>query len=104
MTGLQIFDEYGAPLASGAVHLFEQSQWNTRVMAVSYRGPSLDDAGVNTNPVILNMEGRARIYLRPGYYEVEVRDAGGRLLPGYPQAVVVQNPPTTCQPHGVVAH
>lgn len=90
---LQLFNEQGEPLAGGAIHIFEQSRWNTRVMAVSYHAPSRENWSVNPNPVILDSHGRARIYLRPGYYEIEVRDAGERLLPGYPQTVVAPNPP-----------
>ena len=96
---LQFFDEKGNPLAGGTVHLFEQSQWGTRVMAVSYATFQCEDAPgcVNPNPVILDSQGRACIYLRPGYYEIEVRDAAGRLLPGYPQTVVTPNPSNDLQ-------
>ena len=54
MTGLQIFDEYGAPLVGGTVHLFEQSQWNTRVMAVSYATFLCEDAPGCVNPKVID--------------------------------------------------
>ena len=65
------FDRAGRPFANGRVYIYEAgSTWK----AVSYRTPELrDDFGlVNTNPVELDANGRANIYLRPGAYDVTI--------------------------------
>ena len=55
----------------GHVYIYEAG---TTRMVVSYRTPDMrDDFGtVNTNPVELDANGRAHIYLRPGDYDVVV--------------------------------
>lgn len=91
--GLKCLDEHGDVLAYGTIHVFERSRWNTRVMAVTYRGPQCEQDFAHPNPVILDNEGRANIYLRPEYYEIELRAADGRLIGGTPHTVVVPNLP-----------
>ena len=59
-------------------------------MAISWRDIVFEQA--NTNPVILDAKGSALIYLKPGYYGIEVRSADGRVIP-LPSTIVVPNPP-----------
>lgn len=71
----QFINASGAPLASGAVYLY---QAGTSTPVTSYQDPALTIA--NTNPIILDSNGMASIWLAPGNYREVVADSLGNQL------------------------
>jgi hypothetical protein len=74
----QFHDGAGAPLVGGLIEFFEaglsvhKTTWNT-----AQRTPGTE----NTNPIVLNTEGRApNIFLDPGGYDVTISDGNGVQL------------------------
>ena len=77
----------GLPLKYGAVMIWEH---DTTIMAISWSDPRLVEHA-NCNPVPLDEDGCATIFLPPGYYDLELRDRNGQPLKKFP--VVVPNRP-----------
>ncbi|AYA04632.1 hypothetical protein BEN74_18810 [Acinetobacter sp. WCHAc010034] len=71
----QFEDRNGKPLAGGKVFTYEA---NTTTPKLTYADP--DGKAPNTNPVILDEAGRAKIYADTGAYRVQVFDKKGVLI------------------------
>jgi hypothetical protein len=71
----QFEDRNGKPLAGGKVFTYEA---NTTTPKLTYADPEGNTP--NTNPVILDQAGRAKIYADSGAYRVQVFDARGVLI------------------------
>jgi hypothetical protein len=67
------------PLAGGLVYTYDAG---TTTPKETYTTSEGDVA--NTNPVVLDSEGYADIYLGSGNYKIDVKTAAGVSLPGYP--------------------
>jgi hypothetical protein len=76
----QLSDATGAPLALGTIECFESG--STTVHKSTFSNPDLAPAHVNTNPIGLGADGRppTGVYLEPGGYYVELKDAAGILV------------------------
>lgn len=71
----QFINASGAPLASGYVNIYLP---NTTTPVTTYQDPALTIA--NTNPIILDSNGMASIWVAPGNYREQVYDANSVLL------------------------
>ncbi|WP_248122648.1 tail fiber protein [Acinetobacter radioresistens] len=71
----QFEDRNGKPLAGGKVFTYEA---NTTTPKITYADP--DGKAPNTNPVILDQTGRAKIYADDGAYRVQVFNKDGVLI------------------------
>jgi len=71
----QFEDRNGKPLAGGKVFTYEA---NTTTPKITYADP--DGKAPNTNPVILDQAGRAKIYADDGAYRVQVFNKDGVLI------------------------
>lgn len=71
----QELDGNGDPLAGGRVDVFEAG---TTTRVTTYTDESEDTP--NTNPVVLNSEGRAQIWLADGGHKLRLFDAAGNLI------------------------
>lgn len=71
----QFEDRNGKPLVGGKVFTYEA---NTTTPKLTYADP--DGNAPNTNPVILDQAGRAKIYADSGAYRVQVFDSRGVLI------------------------
>ena len=71
----QFIDDCGKPLAGGRVYTYEA---NTTTLKPTYA--DTEGVTVNTNPVILDEFGRAKIYLASGAYRVRVLNKKGALV------------------------
>ena len=77
---MQFCDGDGAPLAGGNV-TFKEAGTNTD--KDTFSEADLDPAAVNTNPVVLDADGRPEdgaIFLEPGAYDIFVRDVDDVLI------------------------
>jgi len=74
----QWFNDDGTPCAGGTVYAFEAGSSTPMEM--------FGDAGGNTSftSKLLDASGRAAIFLGPGVYKIDVQDADGNSLMGYP--------------------
>ncbi len=67
------YDSDGAPLIGGAVSI--------RLRGNRYVSFNNEDKAIaNTDPVVLDSNGSADIYLEPGIYEVQVEDSFGQVV------------------------
>ena len=71
----QFIDSCGKPLAGGKVYTYEA---NTTTPKATYA--DTDGLAVNTNPIILDESGRARIYIGEGSYRIRVLDRNEALI------------------------
>lgn len=71
----QFIDECGKPLAGGKVYTYEA---NTTTPKPTYA--DTEGLSVNTNPIILDEFGRAKIYLADGAYRIRVLNKKGALV------------------------
>ena len=80
MPVMQWLDDDGKPLAGGFVYTFAAG--TTTPLATYF-----DSAGAvpHTNPIVLDAEGKATIFLLPAFYKIDVRNALGVPIDGYPQ-------------------
>jgi len=69
------FDENGDPLAGGKLYTFEAG---TTTPKVTYT--TQDEAAANTNPVILDSEGYADVWLEAGAYKFQLDDSADVTL------------------------
>lgn len=76
---VQFFDADGVPIANGSIEFFAAGTTTPL--------PVYADAGGTTplsNPLDLDDEGRATFYMGPAVYKIDVKDADGVSLDGYP--------------------
>lgn len=71
----QFIDSCGKPLAGGKVYTYEA---NTTTPKTTYA--DTEGLAVNTNPIILDESGRARIYMGDGSYRIRVLDRNEALI------------------------
>ena len=71
----QFIDSCGKPLAGGKVYTYEA---NTTTPKTTYADS--EGLAVNTNPIILDESGRARIYMGDGSYRIRVLDRNEALI------------------------
>lgn len=71
----QFIDGCGTPLAGGKVFTYEA---NTTTLKATYA--DTDGTAINTNPIILDESGRAKIYLEDGAYRVRILNKKGALI------------------------
>ncbi len=71
----QFIDSCGRPLAGGKVYTYEA---NTTTPKTTYA--DTEGLAVNTNPIILDESGRARIYMGDGSYRIRVLDRNEALI------------------------
>jgi hypothetical protein len=75
----RIADGVIEPLAHGLVYTYEAGTTTPKATYTTSTGDI-----ENTNPILLDSEGFADIYLGSGNYKIDVKDANGVSLPGYP--------------------
>jgi hypothetical protein len=73
----QFTDENGDPIANGSVRTLEASTSNLKD---TYADADSTSPTVNVNPVPLDADGRATIFLEPGLYDFEIMDASDVVL------------------------
>jgi hypothetical protein len=73
-TGVQLFDSNGKPLASGKVYTY---QAGTSTPLATFQG--WDEATPNTNPIILDSDGRANIRLTGRAYRIVAENSAGQV-------------------------
>lgn len=71
----QFIDECGKPLAGGKVYTYEA---NTTTLKPTYA--DTEGTSVNTNPIILDEFGRAKIHAADGAYRIRVLNKKGALV------------------------
>lgn len=71
----QFIDDCGRPLAGGKVYTYEA---NTTTLKPTYA--DTEGTSVNTNPLVLDEFGRAKIYLADGAYRIRVLNKKGALV------------------------
>jgi len=72
---IQYFDKNGNPLNSGTIEFFSPS---TNFQKDTFSNPELTNK--NSNPVVLDGEGRARNIFLDGEYKIRLKDKEGRLI------------------------
>jgi len=78
----QLFDNNGEPLDGGTVETYEAgTTTNKRTFA------DANEVAENTNPIVLDADGRADIWLEEGSYKFVLRDSAGVLIREVPNII-----------------